>query len=103
MIPGIGPLPDSIIGWLIEEKWTELLAAGAQTCAANAVCKQRPVVNMLHTVNTRRWRSRFYRRDTRKEMFGAIQSVRAMGYDIALDFQGAVKSAFLASRRKWAE
>ena len=90
-------LPDSIIGWLIEEKWTELLAAGAQTCAANAVCKQRPVVNMLHTVNTRKWRSRFYRRDTRKEMFGAIQSVRAMGYDIALDFQGAVKSAFLAS------
>ena len=31
------------------------------------------------------------------EMYGAIQSVRAMGYDIALDFQGAVKSAFLAS------
>ena len=38
-------LPDAAIGWLIEEKWTELLATSGQSCAANAVCKQRPVVN----------------------------------------------------------
>src|SRR5947209_9983683 len=89
-------LPDAAIGWLIEEKWTDLLAVTGESCAANAVCKQRPVVNMLHAVNTRRWRSRFYHGETRAEMVGTIKAVRAMRYDIALDFQGAVKSAFLA-------
>ena len=90
-------LPNSTIGWVIEEKWTELLAACGQTCESGAVCKQRPVVNILHTVNTRGWRSRIYQRATLAEALASVKAVRAMHYDLAIDFQGAVKSAFPAS------
>ena len=90
-------LPDATIGWVIEEKWSELLAARDQTCEPNTVCQQRPVVNLLHTVNTRGWRSSFYQRATVAEALGSVQAVRAMHYDLAIDFQGAVKSALPAS------
>ena len=90
-------LPDANIGWVIEEKWTELLAARGEICEPNTVCKQRPVVNTLHTVNTRGWRSRFLQRTTIAEALGSVKAVRAMGYDLAIDFQGAVKSALPAS------
>ena len=86
-------LPDATIGWVIEEKWTELLAAQGQTCQPDSVCKQRPVVNILHTVNTRGWRSSFYQRKTAAEALGSVRAVRSMHYDLAIDFQGNVKSA----------
>ena len=90
-------LPDSTIGWLVEEKWTELLAAAGEPRGPAAISPRRPVVNRLHTVNTKRWRSHFLRSETRKEIWGAIRAIRNFQYDLALDFQGAVKSGFLAS------
>ena len=35
--------------------------------------------------------------DTRAEFFQAIKAIRALGYDTAVDFQGAIKSAVLSS------
>jgi heptosyltransferase-1 len=89
-------MPGATIGWLVEERWRELLAAEGQQCAENTVCRQRPVANLLHTVNTRLWRSQLMHSGTRKEIMGTIGGIRGLHYDMALDFQGAVKSGFLA-------
>jgi heptosyltransferase-1 len=82
-------LPDATIGWLVEEKWTELLAAQGQTCG--------PVINVIHAVNTQRWRSRMFSGYIRAEISNAIKAIRALRYDAALDFQGAIKSALFAA------
>lgn len=92
-------LPQATIGWLVEEKWTELLAAGDadRRCDTNAVWPQRPVVNVIHSVNTMLWRKRVLSPSTHGAITEVVKSVRKIGYDLALDFQGAIKSAFLAS------
>jgi heptosyltransferase I len=89
-------LPDATIGWLVEERWTELLAAKGQNCHNKPISKQKPVVNLIHTVNTRRWRRRFLAPGSISEMRRLLKSVREMRYDLALDFQGAIKSGFLS-------
>jgi heptosyltransferase-1 len=78
-------LPDATIGWLVEEKWTELLTAQDQTCG--------PAVNLIHSVNTQRWRSRKFSGGILAEVSAAIKAIRAMRYDAAVDFQGSIKSA----------
>lgn len=93
-------MPDATIGWLVEEKWTELLAAQGLSCPPEAVCKQKPVVNFIHTINTRRLRDRFFHPAAFAEIRALLRTIRNMGYDLALDFQGAIKSAFLASISK---
>jgi heptosyltransferase-1 len=90
-------LPDATIGWLVEEKWTELLAARGHNCAPSATCRQKPVVNFIHTIDTRRLRNRFLHADTRREFRSLLRNIRDLHYDMALDFQGAIKSALLAS------
>jgi heptosyltransferase-1 len=55
------------------------------------------VVNFLHTVDTKRWRRQILHASTRAELRGALRRAREIHYDIALDFQGAIKSALLAS------
>ncbi len=88
-------LPDAIIGWLVEEKWSELLAAHGLNPNPDAVSPQKPVVNLVHTVNTQRWRRRIFHPGTVAEIRGTLQKVREVHYDLAIDFQGAIKSAVL--------
>jgi heptosyltransferase I len=90
-------LPSATIGWLVEERWTELLAASNARCESATICGARPVVNLLHTINTRRLRNRFFRPEILGELRALIKSIRSIHYDLALDFQGAIKSAFLQS------
>lgn len=89
-------LPEATIGWIVEEGWSELLIARGQRTKTDALTPQKPVVNLLHTVNTKRWRNQILHASTRAELSGALRRVREVGYDLALDFQGAVKSALLA-------
>jgi heptosyltransferase-1 len=93
-------MPEARIGWLVEEKWTELLAAQGHSCPPDAVCKQKPIVNFIHTINTRRLRERFFHPTAFVEIRALLRTIRGAGYDVALDFQGAIKSAFLASISK---
>lgn len=88
--------PDWIIGWLVEERWTELLTARGAKPSPEAVTAQKPVANLIHTVNTKRWRQNALYHGTLSEMRGARLRVRDIHYDVALDFQGAIKSAVLA-------
>jgi len=88
-------LPEATIGWIVEEGWTELLTARGPK--SDTLSPEKPVVNSLHTVNTKRWRGQILHASTRAELRGALRRVRDVHYDIALDFQGAIKSALLAS------
>jgi heptosyltransferase-1 len=88
-------LPEAMIGWLVEERWSPLLTARGPK--GEALSPQKPVVNLIHTVNTQRWRERIARPSTLAELRGALRRVREVRYDVALDFQGAIKSALLAS------
>ena len=89
-------LPNATIGWLVEERWSELLTAHGRKASPNTVSPQKPVVNNIHTVDTRRWRKHFFRPSATTEMLGALGRVRKIDYDFALDFQGAIKSGVFA-------
>jgi heptosyltransferase-1 len=89
-------LPESTLGWLIEERWTELLTARGPKPDGQEVGPQQPVVDRIHTVDTKRWRQRFLHHGTLAEMRGARRRVYDIHYDVVLDFQGAIKSAVLA-------
>src|SRR5215472_5603736 len=89
-------LPQATIGWLIEERWSELLTAQGRKASPSTVSPKKPLVNHVYTIDTRRWRKHFFRPSATTEILGAMRRVRKMDYDIALDFQGAVKSALFA-------
>src|SRR5581483_2894602 len=56
----------------------------------------RPLVHCVHTVNTGAWRAAPLSRDTRRTVVAAVRELRARNYDVAVDFQGTIKSATLA-------
>ena len=89
-------LPNATIGWLVEERWSELLTAQGRKASPHGVSPQKPVVNNIHTLDTRRWRQHFFRPSATAEIAGAMKRVRKIGYDFALDFQGAIKSGIFA-------
>ena len=88
-------LPDATIGWMVEERWSELLTAPGPK--GDALSPQKPVVNLIHTVDTKRWRRRILHTSTLAELRGALRRVREVHYDLALDFQGSLKSSVLSS------
>src|SRR5262245_22465251 len=89
-------LPDATIGWLVEDRWTELLTTHHPKPDPESVGPEKPVVNLIHMVDTRGWRQRMFSPGTLKEVRGALHRVRETKYDLAIDFQGAIKSGLLA-------
>ncbi len=89
-------LPEATLGWLVEERWSELLTARRHKHSPVDRGPQKPVVDLVHTVNTTRWRRRFFRPATLNEIGGDFKRVRDTRYDIILDFQGNIKSGFFA-------
>ena len=87
--------PDMKVGWLIEDRWSELLCAGG-TPLSGPRSPQRPVVDVVHVVDTKRWRKSLLSRQTKHEVRHALREVRDQHYEIAADFQGALKSAAFA-------
>jgi heptosyltransferase-1 len=84
------------MGWLVEENWSELLTSPGHKSESEITTAQRPVVNLIHTVNTRRWRRHLTETKTLREIRGNLRRLRGISYDIALDFQGNIKSAISA-------
>jgi heptosyltransferase-1 len=82
------------MGWAVEESWAELLCAqGTNRCGPRSPL--RPVVDCVHPLNTKRWRRSLAAQSTWKEMASAFRAVRGQHYQVAADFQGALKSAFV--------
>jgi heptosyltransferase I len=87
--------PDATLGWLIEERWAELLCT-LPTPRSGPRSPQRPLVDRIHTVNTRQWRSAPFTVATWERIAASISDLRAAHYEIALDLQGAIRSSLLA-------
>ncbi|MFZ0959133.1 MAG: glycosyltransferase family 9 protein, partial [Candidatus Sulfotelmatobacter sp.] len=87
--------PNSTIGWLVEERWAELLCAPG-TPLRGPRSAQRPLVDWVHTVNLIGWRKSFFSLHTVQSIARVWNDVRSAHYDVAVDLQGAMRSAILA-------
>jgi heptosyltransferase-1 len=88
--------PELKIGWLVEERWSELLCSQpSQRLAPGSALK--PLVDWVHVANFSAWRKALSSGQSWREMRACVREVRAMHYDVVLDLQGAIRSA-LASR-----
>jgi len=87
--------PDVQIGWLIEERWAELLCSRmTERMAPRSQLK--PLADWVHVANFTRWRRALSSADTWRDIRLRIRDVRAMQYELALDFQGSMRSALAA-------
>lgn len=90
-------LPHAMIGWLIEERWAELLCApGTPRRGPRSV--ERPLADWVHTVALRAWGKSLFALPTLEKIARVWNDVRSVRYDVAVDLQGAIRSAVLA---KW--
>lgn len=88
-------LPHAMIGWLIEERWAELLCSpGTPWRGPRSV--SRPLADWVHTVDLKGWRKSFFSIRTAEQIARAWNDVRSAHYDVAVDLQGAIRSAVLA-------
>jgi heptosyltransferase I len=87
--------PEAIIGWVIEQRWAELLCT-LRTPRSGPRSPQRPLVDKIHTVNTAKWRSSLTSNHTWEQVAAGLSELRAARYQVAVDFQGAVRSALVA-------
>ena len=88
-------LPGCEVGWLVEERWAEMLCA-PDAPRSGAVNEARPLVDRVHTVNTREWRKSLSSIETRRAFASVIRDLRDSHHDAVLDIQGAWKSAIFA-------
>ncbi|MGD0566888.1 MAG: glycosyltransferase family 9 protein [Candidatus Sulfotelmatobacter sp.] len=87
--------PNAFIGWLIEERWAELLCApGAPRRGVRSAL--RPLLDEVHTVNLKAWRKSLFSLSTLQRAATVWNDVRDAHYDAAVDLQGALRSAVLA-------
>jgi len=98
-LPGAAVLrrafPSATIGWAVEQRWSELLCArGAENAPAGS--PEKPLIDRLHFINTVAWRKAPLSGEMWKEAWSAMSALRAACYELAVDFQGAWKSAGLA-------
>lgn len=87
--------PHATLGWLIEDRWAELLCA-LSTPRAGARSLQRPLINVIHAVSLKSWRRSIFVNHTWERIAAGLSDLRARQYQIAFDLQGAVRSAILA-------
>ena len=88
-------LPDAKIDWVIEERWSELLCA--RGCPLDRpLSAQKPLIDRVHCVRTKQWRRKLLSPTTWRDIRSSVGSLRGIHYDLAIDFQGAIRSAVIA-------
>ena len=87
--------PHATLGWLIEERWAELLCT-LRYPRSGRRSPQRPLVDRVHAVNMAEWRHAPFSFNTWQQIGAGLSELRGIRYDAAIDFQGAVRSALLA-------
>ena len=87
--------PHAQIGWLVEERWAELLCAPG-TPRRGPRSPQRPLADWVHTVNLAAWRKSLFTIPMLQQIARVWNDVRSVRYDVAVDLQGAIRSAVLA-------
>jgi heptosyltransferase-1 len=87
--------PYATLGWLVEERWAELLCT-LRYPRSGPRSPQRPLVDRVHSVNTAEWRRALFSFNTWQQMAVGLSELRGIRYGAVIDFQGAVRSALLA-------
>lgn len=94
--------PSAEIGWVVEERWVELLCALRRgkpfynaALRLGPRSREKPLVDRVHVVDTWKWRAQPFSAATWKQVLAATRELRQVHYDVALDFQGACKSAVI--------
>lgn len=87
--------PDATLGWVVEERWAELLCTLPEP-RSGPRSPRRPLVDRVHTVNTKLWRRSLFSLHTWEQIAAGLSELRAQRYDVAVDFQGAARSALIA-------
>jgi heptosyltransferase I len=57
---------------------------------------QRPLVDAVHAVKLKYWQSSLFESQTWERIAASLSDLRSAHYDVALDLQGAIRSAILA-------
>jgi heptosyltransferase-1 len=87
--------PNAHIGWLIEERWAELLCAPG-TSRHGRRSAARPLLDEVYTVNLKAWGKSLFSVSTLQHLAKVWNDVRDARYDVAVDLQGAIRSGLLA-------
>jgi heptosyltransferase-1 len=87
--------PHAKIGWLVEERWAELLCT-LRYPRSGKRSSERPLIDRVHSVNTAEWRRSLFSLNTWQQIAAGLSELRGVQYEVAIDFQGAIRSALLA-------
>ena len=87
--------PKRHIGWLIEERWAELVVCAGISAARPAV-DMRPLVDEVQHGESERLAKSLLSISTLQRIATVWNDVRGAHYDVAVDLQGAMRSAVLA-------
>lgn len=88
--------PEWFLGWAVEPQWRALLCADGVT-APLARSEAMPLVDRIHLVPAKQWARHPFRPATLQAILAARRDLREAGYDVAVDLQGAVRSAIVAN------
>ena len=77
--------PNTQIGWVVEKRWSPLLEWRFH---------QHAFPDVVHRVDTRGWRKTLWA--SSREIAASVRELRGEKYEVAVDFQGAMKSAMIA-------
>ena len=76
--------PDVRLGWLIEERWSELLCTRNFARSGNRT-PERPLVDHLHTANIADWRRALLSSQTWQDISSSLRDLREVQYDTVID------------------
>jgi len=88
--------PGWTIGWAVEPRWQALFRSNPETQVRGEAM---PLVDRIHLVNAKIWGRRPLHPATFGEMRGLRRELREADYDVCVDLQGAVRSAWIG---RWA-
>lgn len=85
-------MPHCHIGWVIEPRWAPLLRSDAGALPHTAAM---PLVDVVHNAHARGWARQPLAPGTWEAMLALRHDLREQQYDLAIDLQGAVRSALI--------
>ncbi|HVO61573.1 MAG TPA: glycosyltransferase family 9 protein [Terriglobales bacterium] len=85
-------MPETHFGWIVEERWADLVR---YACVRDGPVLT-PIVDEVHKVNLKKWRRSLASINTWRRIHSCVTDLRAAHYDVAVDFQGAARSALVA-------
>jgi heptosyltransferase-1 len=88
--------PAWTIDWVVEPRWSHLLAAEGSSGRANGQNAAQPLVDNLHFAATKAWRKAPLSARTLHEIKALQRKLSTGQYDAVVDLQGAVRSAMVA-------